>query len=272
MTTEIVDPQSLRLHPLLKEMPAPAAPELIESMEADIEERGIDLPIIVDEKNRVMDGRIRWQIAVRTAMPEIVVIRRSSDEVATTIVQSLLQRRHYSKSALAYLAYPFFEKMVEESRQRGLAVLRSGGKRSAQNALRGNTAEEIARRADVSRRLFFQAAEVHKLFGKHANAKTLLEPQILAGDLCLGYAINGVAGLVSTQGKPRGADDQLELFKRGIQSLRTRWTKWNQLEPKMQTFVANEFAAAITEAPAEIQDRILSAIRASRKGLEEKSR
>src|SRR5947209_67916 len=104
MTTEIVDITSLRLHPLLKQMPEPPA-ELIATMTADVEERGIDEPLKVDEKNRVVDGRIRLRAMLNLNALEIEIVRVASAEAATIIVQSLLQRRHHSKSALAYLAY-----------------------------------------------------------------------------------------------------------------------------------------------------------------------
>lgn len=264
MTTEIVDPQSLRIHPLLKEAPPPP-PELLETMTADVEERGIDQALVVDEKNRIMDGKVRLRIALDLQLPEIVITRRPSSEAATIIVQSLLQRRHYSKSALAYLAFPFFEPMMGEARARQIASLNRGDSRSTQNVLRGNTAEQIARQAGVSRVLFFQAAEVHKLFKRQATWKEHFEPKILSGELCLGYAINGMAGLSSTKGKSRGADDQLELFHRGISTLRIRFSKWDMIPQKSRTFIANEFAVAMSEAPAEIQDKVVAAILVARK-------
>lgn len=268
MTTEIVDPQSLRLHPLLKEQPAPTA-ELIETMTADAEERGID-PLKVDEKNRVVDGRIRLRAALNLNWSEVAIVRVSSADAATIIVQSLLQRRHHSKSALAYLAFPLFEPMFNEARERRLRYLKSDksgtdASNSTQNVLFGNSAEQVARNAGVSRVLFFQAKEVHKLFAKHPEVKAQLEPEILNGELCLGYAINGVAGLISTKGKSRNQEDQLELFKRGINALRVRFTRWNKLPEKSRLFVANEFAEAVAEAPEEVQQRVLAALR-SKKG------
>lgn len=257
MITEIVDPDSLRLHPLLAQQPPPDS-EILTSVTDDIAERGIDHPLIVDEKNRVMDGRIRLRGALALELPEIEIVRRPSSEAATIIIQSLLQRRHFSKSALAYLTYPLFGSMLEESKARRVENLKRGGASpdSTQNVLSGRSAELVARQAGVSRALFFQAREVHKLFARHPEAKEKLEPQILAGDLCLGYAINGVVGLVSTKGKARNEENQLELFQRGIVSLRHRFTKWEQLAPKMRLLIANDFAEAIAEAPEEVQKAV----------------
>lgn len=263
MITEIVVPSSLRIHPLLREAPPPP-PELLESMLADIEERGIDDPLIVDEKNRVMGGRIRLRIALDLRLPEVVITRRSSAEAATIIVQSLLQRRHYSRSALAYLAFPLFETMFDEARDRQMACLKRGESRSTQNVLRGATVEAIARNAGVSRALFFQARELHKAFAKNPAAREQFEPKILSGELCLGYAINGVAGQASTAGRSRGEVHQLELFSRGISTLRIRFSKWEMIPAKNRTFIANEFAEAIADAPAEIQERVLATLKAQK--------
>lgn len=253
MTTEIIDPQSLRLHPLLKQMPVPP-PELLESMTADIEERGVDDPLIVDEKNRVMGGRIRLRIILNLNLPEVVIVRRSSSEAATIIVQSLLQRRHHSKSALAYLAFPLFEPMLAEARDRQLGFLRKGGSRSTQNVLLEKTAEGIARNAGVSRALFFQAAEVHKLFAKYPKAKEHFEPEILNGELCLGYAINGIAGLTSTAGKPRNDTPQLELFARATDTLVFRFLKLTTHEARVQA--AKKFGSTVGDWPDEFRSEI----------------
>jgi hypothetical protein len=266
MKIEIVDPSSLRLHPLLQQLP-PADSELLTSIALDIEDCGVQTPLIVDEKGRVLDvdGRDKLTVAAQIDLAQVPIVRASSAEAATILVRSLLQRRHYSKSALAYLAFPFFEPMLTEARERQMRFLKQGDSRSTQNVLREKTSEGLARQAGVSRALFFQAAEVHKLFRKHPAAKAQLEPQILSGDLCLGYAINGVAGILSTRGKARGADDQLELFTRGINTLRIRFAKWDAIPANKRMFVANEFAEAIAEAPEEIRDRILAKLHASRK-------
>jgi hypothetical protein len=271
MTVEIVATDSLRLHPLLAQMPDPES-ELMTSMANDIVERGIDDALIVDEKNRVMNGRIRLKVALAIDLAEVPIKRASSADAATIIVQSLLQRRHHSKSALAYLAYPLFEAMVVESRHRRVGNLIPNAANvqvpqkldSTQNVLSSGSAEGIARQAGVSRALFFQAKEVHKLFAKHPEAKKILEPEILSGELCLGYAINGVAGYVATQqGRNSGQSgaDQLDLFHRGINALRVRFSRWDKLSPKMRLLVANEFAEAVAEAPEEVQVRVLAALK-----------
>lgn len=263
MKIELVDPASLSLHPLLKLMPAPDS-ELLTSVANDIAERGIDDALIVDEKNRVMSGRVRLKAALAIELPEVPVRRASAADAATIIVQSLLQRQHFSKSALAYLAFPFFQSVLEESRRRRIENLRQGPD-SAQNALSGRDAESVARSAGISRRLFFQAAEVHKLFKKNAQWKEQFEPKVLSGELSLGYAINGIAGQASTAGKSRGEVHQLELFGRTVSTLRIRFSKWDQIPAKNRGLIANEFAQAIADAPEEIQDRILATLKQTRK-------
>jgi hypothetical protein len=261
MKIEIVDPNSLRVHPVLKDLPAPDS-ELLTSLALDMEDRGVTAPLVVDEKGRVMDldGRDKLAAALQIKLAELPIIRAASADAATIAVQSLLQRRHYSKSALAYLSFPFFETMLEEARAR--MVSRRFG--SPQNRLPGNTAEGIARQAGVSRALFFQAAEVHKLFKKHPHTREIFESKILDGELSLGYAINGIAGHTSTAGQSRGAEDQLELFGRTVATLKIRFAKWDQIPANKRTFIANEFAETLTEAPEEIQERVFKALKAQR--------
>ncbi len=258
MKIELVDPSSLSFHPLLKQLPAPDS-ELLTSVANDIAERGIDDALIVDEKNRVLSGRVRLKAALAIELPEVPIRRASSADAATIIVQALLQRAHYSKSGLAYLSFPFFAQMLEESRRRRVENLKQGPD-STQNVLSGRSAEDLARQAGVSRALFFQAAAVHKAFKKNAQWKAQFEPKILSGELSLGYAINGIAGQESTAGKSRGEVHQLELFGRTVSTLRIRFSKWDQIPQKNRTFIANEFAQAIADAPDEIQDRILATL------------
>jgi predicted RNA-binding protein with PUA-like domain len=90
--------------------------------------------------------------------------------------------------------------------------------------------------------LFFQAAEVHKLFKKHPHAKKQFEPQILSGDLCLGYAINGIAGLVSTAGTSRRDATQLELFERVFHAASVRFSsRWQNLSNRDQQKVIAQY-------------------------------
>jgi hypothetical protein len=267
---ETVSPDSLRFHPFLQQLPSPDS-ELLTSISIDMAERGVDQPLLVDEKNRVLDidSGDRLKAALQLELAEVPIVRAASADAATIIVQSLLQRRHYTKSALAYITFPFFQSMLEESRQRRIRYLKSekgaDASNSTQNVLFGASAEEVARQAGVSRVLFFQAAEVHKVFKKHPDAKEKFEPKILSGELNLGYAINGVAGMAATKGLAKGQSHQLDLFHRGIHALRTRFSKWNLLPQKCRLLVASEFAEAVAEAPEEVQQSVLAMLKA-RKG------
>lgn len=261
MKIELVPIDDLSFHKAIQELPG-IPEDLFHALLEDIHERGMSAPLVVDEKNCVIDidSADRLRAALKLNVHEVPVVRRPNDEALATIIASIARRRNYSKSAVAYVLFPFFEPALVESRARRSRNLKNNHD-SAQNALSRNSAEAIALGAGISRRLFFQAAEVHKLFKKHPRAKESIEPQILSGDLSLGYAINGIAGLVATKGKARDDSDQLELFKRGINSLRVRFSRWNELAPKWQHFVANEFAETIAEAPEEVQQRVLAALK-----------
>jgi hypothetical protein len=267
MKIESVPILDVSFHPAIQQLP-PAPEDLIQSLIVDLQDRSgpdwLMTPLVVDEKTRVIevDSADRLKAALKLDFLEVPVIRRPNNEALATMIDSIARRRNYSKSAIAYVLFPFFEPALTEARER-MKRCRFG---STQNVLPSKTAEDIARKAGVSRALFFQAAEVHKLFKKHPHVREAIEPQILSGDLSLGYAINGIAGLVSTKGKDREQPELFDLFKRGVHALRVRFARWNQLSPKWQHFVANEFADAIADAPEEVQERVMQALRARKQG------
>jgi hypothetical protein len=240
MKTETVPIESLSVHPLLAHVPEPDS-ELITAIARDLEDRGIIVPFIVDEKNRVMDidGRDRLNAATQIELlGEVPVLRAAGADAATILVQSLLQRRHYSKSALAYVTFPFFAPMLDELRARRLRYFKSKKEADASISpaagLMTKSAEQLAIQVGVSRSLFFNAKQVHELLQKHPLLKEATELRICNGDLDLDGAIHSITGSTSTKGTQRQDATQLELFENAfhVTSVRfaTRWTKLSSRE------------------------------------------
>jgi len=243
-----VDPSSLRLHPDLKTSPPPP-PELLESMTADIEERGIDQPLIVDENNRVLDGKLRLRIALDLNLTEIAITRRSSAEAATIIVQSLLQRRHYSKLALAYLAIPFFDGLVSEARARQVAGLKHGKEPGVRFSYDGKNKVAVAARLGIGTSTLSEALAIHRIFAANAKAKELFEPKILNGDLAGGKAIVAITGHVTTSGKERIDSAQLDLFEKAFHLTSIRLaTRWQTLGGRDRQRVLAQYATEFLPA------------------------
>lgn len=226
------DPSDLTIHPLAKPMPEWANDdECFLSLVDDIRLRGIDQPILVDLERRVIDGRHRLRAAKRLQLKLVPTIVSEKFNVASLIVNSLIQRRHYSKGARAYLAFPLLEPAMEEARQRKLANLRHN---TAEPVVTGEskTVADLAASIGVGRDLFFQAKTCHETFEKHPELKEQFEPQILSGEMGLGAAIAGMAGQAATKNKPKAKalGGQLQLFTETFTQLRKRYHYWDKFD------------------------------------------
>lgn len=250
MTIEIVDPTDLHIHPLLKNLPR-ASSELEESILLDLDERGQDYPLIVDASNGVLDGRVRLRAASRLKWDEIKIQRVDSAVTGNLLVKYHLNRTHYSKSGRAYVgATLLFPARVLNS---------------AQNAEFGSvpSAAQVLR---VSVRLVEQAIKVHRLFAAHPETKEQIEAAILNDDLSLGYAVNGITGLVETKGKSRArVAEQLELFTR-VTSLFDRRLKEIATAPEsVRIKAARGLAATVGDWFPEARREVFRALKALQK-------
>lgn len=266
MKHEVLSTDILHLHPALSAMP-PAAEDLAAALLAEADEHGITSPLIVDEKNRVidLDSADRLRAALQLNIETVPVARRQASEAIHVILTSLALRRHYTKSAIAYLAFPLFDAALEESRQRRHANLLQGKSPNGIKSHSGKTAEDLASNLGFDRKYFYQAREVHARFAKSAEHRALFEPQILSGEISLGYVINGIAGIDATRGKSRHDRSQLDLFRDGIKILRDRFARWEKLDAKSRVYLANEFAGAASDWPEEVQERTFKALSQARK-------
>ena len=134
MKIDFVPFQELRPHKLVKDLPrwAEDDPQYL-SLVDDIAARGIDQPLFV-VGDAIVDGVLRWRAAKRMQLASVPVVQRKEDEVPELAMQSMLQRRHLTKSARAYICYPLMDKawMAVSRRQssinnplRGLLIIDS---------------------------------------------------------------------------------------------------------------------------------------------------
>ncbi len=115
------NPNDLGLHPLLKTQPWMCAAEL-ESLRASVRENGVLQDLFITADGDVVDGRHRWKAAVLEHVPEVPCVIVPEDQVASIVLATILERRHYTKSARAYLSLPLLEKAVSEGIQRRAAI------------------------------------------------------------------------------------------------------------------------------------------------------
>jgi hypothetical protein len=146
------------------------------------------------------------------------------------IISTLLQRRHYSKGALAYMLVPC-------------------------STATGRNQEQFAADQGISRRLFQQALELRKIFAdspEGAEYQAEIEPQILAGECGLGACIAGWAGRLATKGKAKNINSQLELWDRAWTSLENRFTYWTAFDDAAKLAAAAKLSAVVEKLPTDL--------------------
>lgn len=268
-----LNPHGLREHPLLAAIPMldEASPEF-QALKSSIRDRGIDYPIIVDENERIMDGRNRARAAAQVSA-SCPAIRRSSHEASEIILSALVNRRHLPKGALAYLTAPIFTEAAEAGRNRRLSNLRVGDSRSPIESAIGKTVDQLAAEMGFSRDLFEQARRVRQLFEKpeektfhdgprevKATFRAWYEPKILNGEISLGGVIQAIGGKVSTEGKTPDKRDLPTLLRRGFVDLKNRFSRWENLEPDTRRELTSEFAAEAATWPEDVRQKVLASL------------
>lgn len=274
------DPTELSIHPVAKGLPewGKEDPRFIALLE-DIRTRGIDQPLIIDKQNRIMDGRHRWRAAKQLQLDEVPVIVRSEEEVFGIVVNSLLQRRHHTKSQLAYLTYPLMKDAFDEAHRRMLENLKKGNNsRSTLSGLRAKTVEDLADQIGISRALFFQAKEVHQVFGKDQakyefqtddgpieklTLKEFFERRILDAEkpAGLGAVLAGIAGMKATKGKAKHNPEQLDLFEGAFDVLSKRFVYWQKFDAEDKAKCKEIIRHTVAAMPQDLRAEFAAALR-----------
>lgn len=226
-----ISPGLLTPHPLLDPLPQWAdTDEQFQTLLADIHARGIDQPILINDVDQILDGRHRWRAALKLNLPAVPCLDCAAADPVPVITQSLLQRRHFTKGALAYIALPLLDAS-------------------------GQANPDFAADTGVSLRLIEQALELRTLFAADPDYRSQIEPLVLSGDIGLGAAIAGFAGRAATKGKARREADPAALLQRGFNDLRVRLANWDFLQPeqrKAATAIIGQFAAALPPEPLQL--------------------
>lgn len=287
LKVEMVDTAELAVHPLAKKLPGWAKDdERFVALVTDIRERGIQTPLRVDAENRILDGREVWKAAKQLQLRTVPIVRETGDP-ATVILGGLVFRKHYTAGALAYVGFPLMETALKESRERRVRNVKNAEKNpdSALSAL--SNAEMLAERMGISRRLFFQARQLHELFEKSDRAlgdwdakhgkdgkdgknrpddlRARFEPAVLSGEMGLGAAIAGIGGLDATKGKPREDYGQLELFSEAWETLEKRFTYWNKFDEPTKNALAPKIRRIVKDMPPDLREQFAKALKEAQK-------
>lgn len=223
----------IRPHDCIKHIPQwPDNSARMTALRRDVQTTGVREPIQMTAKHEIVDAdsRERWRAARMLQLEKIPVAIVEDDLVNLTSLQLLIQRRHLTKSAIAYLAFPQLENALDEARDRRMKWLKTHEKASISNSPLAGLPKNVAELAEIygmARTTIFEAQKVHALFAKDAAFKAQMEPRILAEPIGgeheqhrpvgLGAVIAGYAGK-QNEDKPRNDGSQLELFGKAVKS------------------------------------------------------
>lgn len=279
------NPNELTVHALAKAMPQWSKDDArYIALVEDIRERGIDQPLLIDADEKILVGVERWKVAKQLQIKEVPILVCSGDP-ATVILQALIKRKHYTKGALAYVAYPLLKTAHTEAVKRRLEILKNANKSSSSAQwTMGKTIEDFANENGFGRSLFFQAAELHKLFkksdeecaeweAKHPkvdpalrtegpiNLRSHFEQKLLDGEIGLGAVLAGIAGLTSTRGKAKPNYGQLELFSEAFETLEKRFKYWNGFDERAKNEASPVIRRVVREMPADLRKEFAKALK-----------
>lgn len=165
---------SLAPSPLLASQPW-MTPEEGAALAASIRKHGILADLLITDGDEIIDGRNRWRQAPTVGVTEAWCRVVDDAEAAHLVLTMIMERRHYSKSARAYLALPLLEKAVAEAVARRMATLKQGDNLPKTDSIgfRGQKgSEELAQQLGLSLDLLQLARHTAKLF---ADSDKLIE-------------------------------------------------------------------------------------------------
>lgn len=259
------DPATLVIHPVCK-----LTPELQENDAAflaivdSIRENGILHPLIIDPENRILDGRHRWRAAKRLRLDQVPTITVDKSNAATVVLNTLMERRHFTKGALAYVAYPLLKDAWDESVQRKMEALKKGQKSESTQYTTGKI-EDFADFLGISRPTLFQAQTLFKSFQEHPELRAEFEPKILSGEVGLGAAIAGIGGRMATKDQARPQAREVQLFLQGLDTVHKRfsyWTKFSEVEKREASIVLRR---TVLDMPEELRKEMARALKEAEK-------
>lgn len=262
-----VDPDDLADHPLLAHIPVWAKDsEEFKSLRESLRSDGQLYEILIDSENRVVDGRNRRN-ALASLMRDATCRVVADADVSTIIFRTLMQRRHVTKGARAFLAVPLVKPLIEAARARHLALLKSGARGpSPIESEKVPTIERIALDVGVSADVFEQARHLHEELVKYpADVRERITAEVIEGTLGLGYACTSLANIrdAATRATKLGARQQHDaLFSKALPKLSLHWEKANE-EQRGQ--IVEGLRSSVTLWPIDLLHEAQTAIQAALK-------
>ena len=232
---EYLLPQILTVHPALSCMPEWAEDdEEFTAFVRDVKRRGILDALLVDSRDRVVDGRHRLRAARLLNLDRVPIRRVEDSDVHSIVLAQILTRRHYSKGGRAYLVAKFLR---------------------THEAKREKSYDVIAAEAGVSLSTFKQALQLIELFlsgDEGAAYRTEIETKILEGETSVGAALAGWAGRQATKGKAKTINSALDLWNRGWEGMTHRFKLWSKLDDAAKASAQARLDLALNSMPDDL--------------------
>jgi len=267
----LIDPclDGIRPHACIKHIPQwpDNSPRML-ALRQEYQLNGCKAAIHMTSKHEIIDpdSLDRWRAAKALQLDCIPAIIEPDASVWLACLQIICQRRHYTKSAIAFLIYPGLKPALEEARAIRYTYLQNAGKSVSElNSLTGipKNIEDLAEMYGVNRHYVFDSKRVHDLFAKDANYKAQMLPRLLAEPIGgehesnrpvgLGAIIAGYAGKAN-EDKARSDRSQLELFTDAMKRFCIRAPQVD--EAAARKIVRHQFASM---SPEEIDAAIATA-------------
>lgn len=264
--TLLLDPAGLADHPLLAHIPVWAKDsEEFKSLRESLRTDGQLYEVLIDSGHRVVDGRNRRNaLAAIGAQATCRIVPDA--EVSTIIFRALMQRRHFTKGALAFLAVPLVQPFIEAAKQRRLACLRRGGTPVSDPIGNVPGIEQLALDVGVSRDVFDQACRLHALLAKATpEARDSITARVISGELGLGYACTSVVNYEQAPARTAALDKRQQhdrLFAHALPKLEGHWA---QSTPEQREVIREKFRSSVATWPRDLLEEAQAAIRAALK-------
>lgn len=167
-------PVDLHPHPKLEQHPFDAG--TLAQMQSTIPQVGVLEELLITPEREIANGRHRWRgavlagLATKEVLPYRVV---DEEEVDQLILTTLSARKHYSRSAVAYLARPHIEAALLHAKSMAKQNLRAGANPregiNTLSGLKGSTFADIAAMLNVSEETLKLASKTVQLFRESDN-------------------------------------------------------------------------------------------------------
>ena len=292
MKLEYRNIDDLTIHPAVKSQPRLSEDELLEWRKGfKAAGEGNMPPIYITPDGQIVDGRHRYWCAKKLGWKTVPVIVVPDDQVYSIILESLANRRHYTKSQLAYIVVPMLDDVFNEAKKRMLATQNNEAGKAASHSLQScaETPESVAARLGVSYRVLMQAKEIRELFKadkvkrtmtdrdevteKDVTLEEFFEPRILLAEdpeaprtraYGLGAVLAGCHAVIKMEGmaangrvhdggRPAKVEQQLSLFDDSLKSFSTKFAYWEKWNQETRQAAMAALPPVVEKMPPDLQ-------------------